>query len=142
MLVADLENLVSAAPEEVRNYALYLACPDTVAADNADEQTAIIGDVVLSTEQSEARLYPPFAKKVTDEAQCYTLADLLSALTNDADYQPDLRLVAELPLVREDSVTYETSLVPIVEMHIGPEAGEVWLLLAAPSDFPANSLPA
>jgi hypothetical protein len=63
-------------------------------------------------------------------------------LKENAAFQPALKLIAELPLIREDSVTYETTFVPIVEMHIGTEAEEVWLLLASPSEFPANSLPA
>ena len=142
MLIAELENLVAAAPEEVRDYALYLAAPDTVAADNADEQTAIIGGVDLSTDQTQVRLYPPFAAQAAEETQCLTLGDLLAMLKENDEFQSALKLFAELPLIREDSVTYETIFVPIVKMHIGTEAEEVWLLLASPSEFPANSLPA
>ena len=141
MLISELEKLVIEAPEEVRAYALYLACPDAVAADDADEQTAIIGGVELSTDQTEARLYPPFASKSTDETQCYTLGDFLSTLKDNPAFQPDPKLVAELPLIREDSATYKTTFVPIVEMHVGTEAEEVWLLLASPAEFPANALP-
>jgi hypothetical protein len=142
MLIAELEELVSSAPKEVEDYELYLAAPDTVVADNADEQTATIGGVELCVEQSEARLYPPFAAKDVDGGECVTLADLLTALRDDPAYQPELKLVAELPLIRDDDATYETTLVPVVEMHIGTEAQEVWLLLAPPAEFPANSLPA
>ena len=140
MLISELESLVSAAAEEVQTYDLYLACPDKVAADNADEQTATIGGVDLCIEQAQARLYPPFAS--VDGYQCYTLADLLSTLKDAEGYQPDLKLVAELPLIREESVACETTIVPVVQLHIGTHAHEAWLLLASPSEFPANSLPA
>jgi hypothetical protein len=142
MLIAELEELVSSAPKDVQDYDLYLAAPDTVAADNADDQTATIGAVVLCSEQSEARLYPPFASKEVDGSECLSLADLLTALKDDPAYQPDLKLVAELPLIRDEGATYATTLVPVVQMHIGTKAQEVWLLLAPPAEFPANSLPA
>lgn len=141
MQVPELETLLDAVPEGVRNYALYLACPDKAAADNADELTAIVGGVEICTEQGQARLYPPFSVKASEETQCLTLDALLFSLSDNDARLPDIKLMVELPLLREDSVSYQTTLVPVVQMHIGKQAQEVWLLLAAIAEFPANALP-
>ena len=76
-----------------------------------------------------------------DGGACFTLADLLSTLQDSASYQPNLQLLAEMPLIREDSESHITACVPVVQMHIGADAEEVWLLLAPPAEFPPNSLP-
>jgi hypothetical protein len=141
MLTSELEALVSATPQAILDFDLYLACPDPVVSDNADEQTATIGCVELAPEHFEARIYPPFSPKETEGSQIYRLSELMSALKPADGEFIDLRLVVEIPIIREDSQTYSTSLVPIVAMHVGTDAQEVWLLLAPVSDFPAGALP-
>jgi hypothetical protein len=141
MQTSELESLISSAPKEIADYDLYLACPDPVLSDNADEQTATVGCVELHPEQFEARIYPPFSAQETEDSQIYTLSELMSALKPDDTTSTDLRLMVEMPIIRDEAETYATKLVPVVAMHVGSDAQEVWLLLAPATEFPAGSLP-
>jgi hypothetical protein len=68
------------------------------------------------------------------------VADLLKSLPSGLLPGYDPELVAELPLVREEGAPVLTRLVPVVEVHIGSHAEEIWLLLRPAAEFAAGTL--
>lgn len=141
MLISDFDAFVQNTPHDVLNYALYLAYPDKIPSDNADEQTAIVECVEINVAQGEARLYPPFSASIVEGSECETLGDLFIQLVDPTHPHPGLRIVAELPLIRDEGVAYDTTLTAIAQIHVATEAEEVWLLLAPASEFPKGALP-
>src|ERR1700730_17074848 len=139
MKLSELYAMVQAAGD-VHAYTVSLAAPDS---DGVDVDLAAIGRVEIDPEVGEARLYP--ASTATDvdsiEPEPY-LGMVLSQLPFDVTAENDLRLMVEIPLLRDESGHDRVSLVEINGLHIGPESEEVWLLVRPASEYASGLLPA
>ena len=103
---------------------------------------ASVGRVEVDYEKGLARLYPVSTASDPDsvEAEPY-LGMVLSQLPTDAVGDNDLRLVAEVPLVREETDGDQVSLVDIADICIGKAAEEVWFLVRPADEFADGLLP-
>jgi hypothetical protein len=123
----------------VDSYAAYLAAPDR---DGVEVDLAAVGRVELDLEAGDARLYP--ASTTTDvdsvEPEPY-LGMVLSELPRDASGGKDLRLMVEVPLIRDESGSDRVSFVELSGVHTAPESQEVWLLVQPASAFARGLLP-
>jgi hypothetical protein len=139
MKLSELYARVQAAGD-VHACAVSLAAPDT---DGVDVDLAAIGRVEVDPEVGEARLYP--ASTATDvdsiEPEPY-LGMVLSQLPFDVSAENDLRLMVEIPLLRDESGPDRVSLVEINGLHIGRESEEVWFLIRPASEYASGLLPA
>jgi len=124
----------------IDSYVLYLAAPDT---DGLDVDLAAVGRVEVHAETGEVRLYPASTSTDVDsvEPEPY-LGMMLSELPFDASAENDFRLMAEIPLLRDDSGDDRVGFAAICDLHIGPESEEAWLLVRPASDFATGLLPA
>ena len=138
MRLSDLFAQLEAAGD-VHSFAVYLAAPDT---DGTDVDLASVGRVEVDDEKGVACIYP--ASTTTDpesvEPEPY-LGMVLSQLPNDAVGDNDLRLLIEVPLLRDETDDSPVSLVDVAGIHIGREAEEVWFLVRPPEEFAAGLLP-
>jgi hypothetical protein len=125
---------------DVHAYTVSLAAPDS---DGVDVDLAAIGRVEIDREVGEARLYP--ASTATDvdsiEPEPY-LGMVLSQLPFDVSAENDLRLMVEIPLLRDESGHDRVSLVEINGLHVGRDSEEVWLLVRPASEYASGLLPA
>ena len=133
-LFAELE-----AAGDVISFTAYLAAPDK---DGTDVDLASVGRVEVDYENRVARLYP--ASTATDpdsvEPEPY-LGMVLSQLPTDAVGDNDLRLLVEVPLLRDDSDDEKPSLVDLAEIRVGKASEEVWLLVRPSEEFASGLLP-
>ena len=133
-LFAQLES-----PQDVISFVAYLAAPDQ---DGTDVDLASVGRVEVEHECGVARIYP--ASTATDpdsvDPEPY-LGMVLSQLPQNADGDNDLRLLVEVPLLRDEAGDDKTSLVDLVGVHVGKESQEVWLLVRPAKEFAAGLLP-
>ena len=124
---------------DVLSYELWLAEPDR---DGTDVDLASVGRVEIAYEAHEARLYP--ASTGTDvievEPEPY-VGIVLSQLPQAAVGEGDLHLLVETPLIREDVADGAVRFSEILDVHIGTESREVWLLLRERSQFAPEWLP-
>jgi hypothetical protein len=124
---------------DVMSFTAYLAAADK---DGKDVDLASVGRVEVDYEQGVARIYP--ASTATDpdsvEPEPY-LGMVLSQLPMDAAGDNDLRLLVEVPVLRDDATDERPSLVDLAGIHIGHKSEEVWLLVQPPGDFAAGLLP-
>jgi len=127
------------AAGDIYSYALYLAAPD---GDGQDVDLASVGRVEIHAESGEARLYPASTSTNVDsvEPEPY-LGMMISELPSDVSAENDFRLVAEIPLLRDDLGDDRVSFADINDLHIGPQAEEAWLLVRPASEFASGLLP-
>jgi hypothetical protein len=99
--------------------------------------------VEVDPELGEARLYPASTATDVDSIEPEPfLGMMLSQLPFDASDDNDLRLMVEVPLLRDESGDDRVSLVEINGFHIGRESEEVWLLVRPASEYASGLLPA
>lgn len=138
MRLSDLFSQLEAAGD-VGSFSVYLAAPDK---DGTDVDLASVGRVETDYEEGVARLYP--ASTATDveavEPEPY-LGMILSQLPVDALGENDLRLLVEVPLIRDEGGDEQVSLEDVSGIHIGTSSEEVWLLAKPAEDFAAGLLP-
>ena len=67
---------------------------------------------------------------------------LLEELPFDFTESGDLRVVAELPLLREGPGWIRKVLTDVCEVHVGRDMEELWLLVRPNEDYPSGQLPA
>jgi hypothetical protein len=67
---------------------------------------------------------------------------VMSQLPLDVSAENDLRLMVEIPLLRDESGHDPVSLVQINGLHIGRESEEVWFLVRPASEYASGLLPA
>jgi hypothetical protein len=139
MKLSELYARVQAAGD-VHAYAVSLAAPDT---DGVDVDLAAIGRVEVDPEVGEARLYPASTATDVDSIEPEPfLGMVLSQLPVDVSAENDLRLMVEVPLLRDESGHDQVSLVEINGLHIGRVSEEVWLLVRPASQYASGLLPA
>jgi hypothetical protein len=139
MKLSELYAQVQAAGD-VHAYAVSLAAPDS---DGVDVDLAAIGRVEVDPELSEARLYPASTATDVDSIEPEPfLGMIMSQLPFDVSDDNDLRLMVEVPLLRDESGHDRVSLVEINGLHIGRESEEVWLLVRPASEYASGLLPA
>jgi len=107
-----------------------------------DVDLAAVGRVEIHADRGEARLYPASTSTDVDsvEPEPY-LGMLMAELPYDASAENDLRLVAEIPLLRDDSIDDSVTIAEVCDLHLGPASEEAWLLLRPASEFAAGLLP-
>jgi hypothetical protein len=127
------------AEQDVISFTAYLAAPDK---DGTDVDLASVGRVEVDYESGVARIYP--ASTATDpdsvDPEPY-LGMVLSQLPKEAVGESDLRLLVEIPLLRDEAGDDQPSLVDVAGIHIGREAEEVWFLVRPAKEFAAGLLP-
>jgi hypothetical protein len=125
--------------EDAVSFTVYLAAPDK---DGTDVDLASVGRVEVDYEEGVARIYP--ASTATDpdsvEPEPY-LGMVLSQLPTDAVGDNDLRLLVEVPLLRDETGDDQASLVDLATVHIGKASEEVWFLVRPADEFAAGLLP-
>ena len=139
MRLSELYGQVQAAGD-LGPYAVWLAAPDK---DGVDVDLAAVGRVELQSEAGEVRLYPASSNTDTDSIDPEpVLAMVLEQLPFDVSTpESDLRIMVEVPLLRDESGTDSVSFTELCEIRIGPESLEVWLLVRPASEFAAGLLP-
>jgi len=138
MRLSELYAKIKAAGD-VDSYSAYLAAPD---ADGVDVDLATVGRVELDRDVGEARLYPASTSTDVDSVEPEPFFGMvLSELPLDLTDGGDLRLMVEMPLIRNESGSDRTSFVEIRDLYIGRESEEAWLLVRPVSDFGAGLLP-
>ena len=86
---------------DIDSSAIYLAAPDR---DGVDVDLAAVGRVELDPEAGDARLYPASTATDADSVEPEPfLGMVLSELPFDVSSGNDLRLMAEIPLIRDES---------------------------------------
>jgi hypothetical protein len=125
---------------EVGAFAVWLAAPDK---DGVDVDLASVGRVEVQSEASEARLYPASSTTDTDSIDPEPVLDMvLDQLPAETDApEGDLRLVVEVPLMRDEAGGDAPSFADLRAVHIGRSSQEVWLLLRPASEFAPGLLP-
>jgi hypothetical protein len=138
MRLSDLFAQIGTAGD-VMSFAAYLAAPDR---DGTDVDLASVGRVEVDYGQGVARLYPASTSTDADsvEPEPY-FGMVLSQLPTVADGENDLRLVVEVPLLRDDGDDSRVSFVDLVGVRIGKASQEVWLLVRPTEDFAEGLLP-
>jgi hypothetical protein len=127
------------AAGDVLSYVLWLAAPDK---DAVDVDLASVGRVDTESEPGVARLYPASTTTDTDSVDPEPFLDIvLSQLPSDVTDDNDLRLVVEVPLLRDESGKDAVTFADVQGLHVGHEAQEIWLLLRPASDFADGLLP-
>jgi hypothetical protein len=139
MKLSELYAMVQAAGD-VHAYSVSLAAPDS---DGMDVDLAAVGRVEMDSEAGEVRLYPASTSTDVDsiEPEPY-LGMVLSQLPLDVSAENDLRLMVEVPLLRNDSGNDRVSLVEVNGLHIGRGSEEVWLLVRPASEYASGLMPA
>ena len=139
MRLSELYAKIQAA-DDVDSYAVYLAAPDR---DGQDVDLAAVGRVEVDLEAGDARLYPASTATDVDSVEPEPfLGMVLSQLPVDAGSGNDLRLMVEIPLIRDESGNDRVSIVEVSGFHMGPESKEAWLLVQPASEFASGLLPA
>jgi hypothetical protein len=125
--------------QDVISFASYLAEPDK---DGEDVDLVEVGRVETDYEKGEARIYPASSTTGVDsiEPEPY-LGMVLQQLPFDANDESNLRLLVEVPLLREGDAQ-EPKLVDIAAVHVARDSQEVWFLLRPAEEFAAGLLPA
>lgn len=143
MLVSQLLVQLKFGPSDAREFVVFLASVDFHPGDDVDVQTVEVGDVVVDYEKNQVRLVPASSTEAKPEAGTFAfLGSVIDSLPTDVDSQCDMRVVIELPLVREDPKFDRIELAEVAEIYFGPESQEAWFLVQPSSRFERGSLPA
>ena len=143
MLISRLTDELQSGPSDAREFVVYLATVDLQPDDDIDVQLVEIGDVVVDYEQQQIRLIPASSTAVKPDPGTFTLlGSVLDACPADPDGDADLRLVIELPLLREDPRFDRPELSEVAGLHLGSASQEAWFLVHPAQRFPSGSLPA
>lgn len=138
MMLSNLAAKIQAAGD-LHAYSVYLAEPDS---DGNDVDLATVGRVEIDETAAVARFYPSSTstdlEEVDPEPYLGMILDQLPLLDS---FESDLRLVAEVPLLRGESADDNVHFADIIDICIGREAQEVWLLLRPAADFADGLLP-
>jgi len=139
MRLSDLFAQLNAAGD-VESFSVYLASPDE---DGTDVDLASVGRVEIDQGEGVARLYPASTTKDTDsvDPEPY-LGMVLEQFPLEASGEYDLRLLVEVPLLRDESGDDRTTLVEMAGVHIGKASEEVWFLVKPAAEFASGLLPA
>lgn len=138
MTLSDLFERLAGAGDAL-SFALYLAAPDK---DGTDVDLASVGRVEVDEQEGVARLYPASIATDPDSPEPEPYLDMvLSQLPADATGDNDLRLLVEIPLIRDAAVDEQLSLVDVADVRIGRSSEEVWFLVRAAEDFASGLLP-
>lgn len=120
-------------------YTLWLAAPDK---DGSDVDLASVGRVTIDYDAGEARLYPASTTTDPDSIDPEPYVDMvLSQLPTEVSGENDLRLVVEIPLLRDAHGGDPVRFTDVAEVRIDPSAQEVWFLVQRASEFAAGLLP-
>jgi hypothetical protein len=142
MLVSQLLAQLKFGPGDARDFVVYLASVDFYPGDDVDVQTVEVGDVVVDYEKNHIRLVPASSLETKpDEGTFAFLGSVLDSLPTEVDGQYDMRLLIELPLVREDPKFDRIELTEAVEIYFGSESQEAWFLVQPANRFERGSLP-
>ena len=138
MRLSDLYAQLKTAGD-VHAYSAYLATPDL---DGVDVDLVPVGRVEVDYEKGEARLYPASTHTDVDsvEPEPY-FGMVLEQLPIDTSGDGNLRLMVEVPLLRNDAGGDAIRLVELAGVHVGKSSEEVWLLVVPASAFAAGLLP-
>jgi hypothetical protein len=103
---------------------------------------ASVGRVEVDYEQGVARIYPSSTATDSDsvDPEPY-LGMVLSQLPMDTLGDNDLRLLVEVPLLRDETDDEQVSLVDLAGIHVGRASEEVWLLVRPAEEFATGLLP-
>jgi len=143
MMLSQLYDVLKDAPGEAREFVVYLATVDLQPEDDIDVQLVEIGDIIIDYEEDQIRLIPASSSKVKPEPGTFAfLGSVLDALPLGPDDELDMRLVIELPLLREDPRFDRLELSEVAAVHLGPESQEAWFLVHPAHRFQSGSLPA
>lgn len=142
MKLSELYAQVQAASDDVLNYTLFLAAPDSTPGDDADVFLCTVGRVELNFETAEARLFPASDRDDDSGEPLPNLGIVMEKLPFDISGTNDLRLVVEVPLDRDTAEEEPISLSDLVELYIGDKSREAWLLVRPLSEFKDDDLPA
>jgi hypothetical protein len=124
---------------DLHAFSAYLAMPDL---DGIDVDLVPVGRVEVDYAKGEARLYPASTSTDIDavEPEPY-FGMVLEQLPLDTTGDGDLRLMVEVPLLRDEAGDAAIRLVELAGLHVGVAAEEVWLLVVPASGFAAGLLP-
>lgn len=140
MKLSELYAQVQAAGEDALSYSASLAAPDQ---DGTDVDLASVGRVELHPDQGEVRLYPASTSTDPDSVEVEPwLDEVMSQLPAHVRDQNDLRLMVEMPLLRDAAGDDPVTLVQLSAVHIGHQSREVWLLVRPASEYARGLLPA
>jgi hypothetical protein len=142
MKLSELYAQVQAALDDVLNYTLFLAAPDSTPGDDADVFLCTIGRVELNFETAEACLFPASDRDDDSAEPLPRLGMVMEKLPFDIGGTNDLRLVVEVPLDRDAAEEEPISLSDLVELYIDDKSREAWLLVRPLSEFKDDDLPA
>jgi hypothetical protein len=135
MMLSNLIAKIQSAGD-VHSFAVYLAEPDR---DGTDVDLATIGRVEVLSDSKEVRFYPSSTDTDVDSVDPEPYVGMImDQLPKNGD--SDLRLVAETPLLRGESDD-TISFTEVVDICIGRDAEEVWLLLRPASAFADGLMP-
>jgi hypothetical protein len=147
MRLSELYAQVSKAGTETMMFPVLLAEPDLTPGDDIDILLSGIGWIEVDDYAGEVRLYPKSAvTEQTPDQNLFCVERLLEQLPADVSEEisdaADLRIVAELPLLRDGFGLIRKALVDVCDIHIAREAEELWLLVRPKDDYPNDQLPA
>jgi hypothetical protein len=124
---------------DVSSFTVYLAAPDE---DGTDVDLASVGRIEIDLEEGVARFYPVSSTTDDDSIEPEpSLGIVLSQLPMDAISNNDLRLLVEVPLIRDDRDSAQVSLEEIADLRIGKGSEEVWFLVRPANEFASGLLP-
>jgi hypothetical protein len=147
MRLSELYAQVLNAGAEAMAFPVLLAEPDPTPGDDVDVLLSEIGWVEVDDYAGEVRLYPKSAvTEDTPDQNLFCVERLLEKLpfdvSDDISETADLRIVVELPLLRDGFGLLRKALTDVCAVHIGREAEELWLLVRPKEDYPNDQLPA
>lgn len=142
MKLSELYAQVQAASDDVLDYALYLAAPDSTPGEDADVFLCAVGRVELDFDRAEARLFPASDEEDDAAEPLPYLGMVMEKLPVDINGTNDLSLVVEVPLDRDTAEKEPVSLSDLADLYIGDKSREAWLLVRPRSEFKDDDLPA
>ena len=147
MRLSELYAQVLNAGAAAMAFPALLAEPDQTPGDDVDVLLSEIGWVEVDDDAGEIRLYPKSAvTEETPDQNLFSVERLLEQLPFDIGEEisgpGDLRIVVELPLLRDGFGLLRKALTDVCGVHVGPESEELWLLVRPKDEYPNDQLPA
>jgi len=147
MRLSELYAQVLKAGADAMAFSVLLAEPDQTPGDDVDVLLSEIGWIEIDDDAGEVRLYPKSAvTEETPDQNLFCVERLLEQLpfdvSDDISETADLRIVVELPLLRDGFGLLRRALTDVCAVHIGRETEELWLLVRPKEDYPNDQLPA